>query len=147
MKALALILATYCFPLTAVFSMPQAQTQQPPSSWAEQLSYAIPARLLQMPMPFDIEYNAEVKRQLTDYLRQGRRSTEFMLARRSMYFPIFEHYRLKYKLPEILKYIPCWNPASCLRPCLKPERPACGSSCPLQPNTTASTSMNTSMKG
>ncbi len=106
MKALVLILATYCFPLTAAFSMPQAQTQQPPSSWAEQLSYAIPARLLQMPMPFDIEYNAEVRRQLTDYLRQGRRSTEFMLARRSMYFPIFEHYRLKYKLPEILKYIP-----------------------------------------
>lgn len=123
MKALALNIAALLMQIPAAHSMPQEHSR-PLTSWAEQLSYDIPMRLLQMPVPFEMEYNSEVKRQLTDYLRQGRRDTERMLGRASMYFPIFEHYRQKYNLPEVLKYIPLLE--SRLTPTVQSEAGAVG---------------------
>lgn len=106
MKATALTLTILFFPLLPMYATPQKTELKEAASWPEQLSYEIPLRLLQMPLPFSVEYNAEARRQLTDYLRQGRRETERMLARTALYFPIFEHYLRKYGLPDELKYIP-----------------------------------------
>ncbi|MCB0579339.1 MAG: transglycosylase SLT domain-containing protein [Phaeodactylibacter sp.] len=106
MKALALTLTLALSPFLAAYATPGQQAARTEAPWQEQLSYDIPVRLLQMPVSFPIEYNAEVKRQLTDYLRRGRRETEKMLARTALYFPIFEYYLKKYNLPNELKYIP-----------------------------------------
>ncbi len=106
MRALALALTIFLTPLLTANAAPQKFKAQATASWPEQISYEIPLRLLQMPLPFSVEYNAEVRRQVTDYLRQGRRETEKMMARSALYFPIFEYYLQKYGLPDVLKYIP-----------------------------------------
>lgn len=106
MRALALALTIFLTPLLMANAASQKPKNPATASWPEQISYEIPLRLLQMPLPFSVEYNAEVRRQVTDYLRQGRRETEKMLARSSLYFPIFEYYLQKYGLPDELKYIP-----------------------------------------
>ncbi|MCB0569448.1 MAG: lytic transglycosylase domain-containing protein [Phaeodactylibacter sp.] len=76
------------------------------ADWANQLSFDIPVRLLQMDFPFEVEYNPEIEKQLDGYLRRGRRETERMLGRAALYFPIFEYYLKENGLPECLKYIP-----------------------------------------
>ncbi|MCB0559477.1 MAG: lytic transglycosylase domain-containing protein [Lewinellaceae bacterium] len=106
MRALALTLTLILSPIVATYANPGELRMQSEASWPEQISYDIPVRLLQMPAPFAIEFNPEVGRQITDYLRQGRRETEKMLARTALYFPIFEYYLHKYQLPDELKYVP-----------------------------------------
>ncbi|MCB0585616.1 MAG: lytic transglycosylase domain-containing protein [Phaeodactylibacter sp.] len=107
MRALALALTLLSLPaLSAAHENPQRQLKQEAASWPEQLSYDIPLRLLQIPVSFPVEYTAEVRRQITDYLQLGRRETEKMLARTSLYFPIIEHYLQEFNLPDELKYIP-----------------------------------------
>lgn len=76
------------------------------AGWACQLSFDIPVRLLRMDLPFEVEYNPEVQKQIDNYLRPGRRETERMLGRSALYFPIFEYYLRANGLPEELKYIP-----------------------------------------
>ena len=106
MKALALTLNILLSPALTANAPLHNALEKEAASWPEQISYDIPWRLLQMPVSFTVEYNAEVRRQLTDYLRQGKRETESMLARTALYFPIFEYYLQKYGLPDELKYIP-----------------------------------------
>jgi len=76
------------------------------SDWQQKLQQDIPQRLLQMDLPFRVDYTAEVREELSGYLRSGKRSTEYMLGRSSMYFPIFDYYLEAYRLPKALKYIP-----------------------------------------
>ena len=76
------------------------------SDWRQQLQHDIPQRLLHMDLPFRVDYTAEVREELSGYLRSGQRSTAYMLGRSSMYFPIFDYYLEAYQLPKTLKYIP-----------------------------------------
>ena len=124
MRALALTLTFLLAPILTTYANPDGTRNQNGTSWPEQISYDIPIRLLQMPAPFALEFNPEVGRQITDYLRQGRRETEKMLARTALYFPIFEHYLQKYQLPEELKYIPLLE--SRLRPAAESAAGAVG---------------------
>lgn len=106
MKVLALTLTLLLSPFLKAYATSCQPVPQPKPSWREQISYDIPVRLLQMPLPFPVEYNEEIQRQLTDYLQRGRRETEKMLARTALYFPIFEYYLRKHGLPDDLKFIP-----------------------------------------
>ena len=106
MRSTALTLIILLSPILAVSAAPPKNQIPEKGFRPEQMSYEIPLRLLQMPLSFTVEYNAEVRQQLTDYLRKGRRETERMLSRTALYFPIFDHYLKKYGLPNDLKYIP-----------------------------------------
>lgn len=76
------------------------------TSWQQQLQHDIPHRLLAMDMPFRVDYTPALQEELAGYLRSGKRSTEYMLERSTMYFPIFDFYLEAYQLPKALKYIP-----------------------------------------
>jgi membrane-bound lytic murein transglycosylase D len=87
---------------------------------ASKLSAETPRQILRMDLPFEVEYNPSVEKQLEGYLVYGRRETRQMLARTASYFPIFEHYLRKHGLPDELKFIPLLE--SRLRP--QAESPA-----------------------
>ncbi len=86
-------------------ALPSGLQATAPTS-VDPLEYEIPMRLLQMDLPFEVEYNPEVKKHLEGYLIRGKRETRQMLSRTAMYFPIFEYYLRKNGLPDELKYIP-----------------------------------------
>ncbi len=109
-------------------SPPAAHASKPEKlnnpSLAEQLSYHIPHRLLNMPAPFPLEYNREVGKHIESYLRPGRHATSRMMARATLYFPIIDHYLQQYGLPEELKYVPLLE--SRLRPAAESNVGAAG---------------------
>ena len=49
--------------------------------------------------------DAFTQRKIADYLGPGGRSTERMLGRANLYFPVFEYYLAKHELPASLKYL------------------------------------------
>ena len=53
-----------------------------------------------------LTYNPEVQKYIDRYVKQGRRSTSYMLARASYYNPIFEEALRSYGLPIELKHLP-----------------------------------------
>ena len=55
---------------------------------------------------FSARYNQQVEQYILEYLTLGRRETEKMLGRSSLYFPLFEYYLSKSQLPDELKFIP-----------------------------------------
>jgi len=53
----------------------------------------------------DLRLNKDVKKHIDDYLRRGKRGTELILGKSSLYFPVFEYYLDLYNLPDDLKYL------------------------------------------
>ena len=74
-------------------------------------------RLAQLNLPINVVSNAQVMTRIRQYVTAGRNETEVILGRTVVYFPIFEHYLQKYKLPKELKYLPMIE--SGLRPTVK----------------------------
>jgi len=66
----------------------------------------IEERLQQLDGIIDMRYDSEVKYFLQQYIYQAPNSTETILGRAALYFPIFEHYLQVNGLPEGLKYLP-----------------------------------------
>ncbi len=63
-------------------------------------------RLKSLNSPVDIQFNPSVSEYVKDYVVYGQRSTQLVLGRTALYFPIFEHYLKVNRLPEQLKYLP-----------------------------------------
>lgn len=70
----------------------------------ESVSYS--DRLAGLDLPLTAPMNRQLKRKIGQYVKQGGSSTELMLGRAELYFPVFEYYLDKYDLPESLKYLP-----------------------------------------
>jgi len=66
----------------------------------------IKERLQRLDGIIDMRYDPEVKYYLQQYIYQAPHSTEEMLGRAALYFPIFEHYLQTKGLPMGLKYLP-----------------------------------------
>ncbi len=65
-------------------------------------------------LPFEVRNTPEVRKYIKQYIQPGRKNSQAMLGRSSLYFPIFEHYLNIYGLPQELKYLPMVE--STLRP-------------------------------
>lgn len=66
----------------------------------------IQERLEKIQLPFKAKYSTEVRYYIKDYVTTGYKSTEGILGRSLLYFPIFEHYLMINKLPRELMYLP-----------------------------------------
>jgi len=66
----------------------------------------IQERLERIQLPFKAKYSSEVRYYIKDYVTTGYRSTEGILGRSLLYFPIFEHYLTINDLPKELMYLP-----------------------------------------
>jgi len=71
-------------------------------------------RLQNMSSVIDIRYTDVTERKINEYVHKGRRGSEELLGRVSMYFPTIENVLWEKNLPEIIKYIPIIE--SSLRP-------------------------------
>lgn len=71
-----------------------------------QIHQTVQHRFQSLDFPFQARYSKQIEQVILDYLGPGRRETEKILDRSTVYFPIFEHYLKKYNLPVELKYIP-----------------------------------------
>ena len=49
-------------------------------------------RVMQMDLPFEVQYTQRVDHYLKEYLITGKRQSSYIVKRSGMYFPIFEHY-------------------------------------------------------
>lgn len=63
------------------------------------------AKLEQLNLPLSVPATRQLERKIDQYVTTGGRSTERMLARMELYFPVFERYLLESKLPNALKYL------------------------------------------
>ena len=62
-------------------------------------------RLYEQNCPVEIRWNSDVKKSIKEYTTDGRRSSEVIIGRSAIYFPIFEKYLNEYGLPQDLKYL------------------------------------------
>ncbi|MEM6321911.1 MAG: lytic transglycosylase domain-containing protein [Bacteroidota bacterium] len=62
-------------------------------------------RLHQKSGVFDLRFTADVKKEIQDYMVGGRRTTQRIIGRSQIYFPIIEKYLKAYGLPDELKYL------------------------------------------
>ena len=67
---------------------------------------AYTAKLEQLDLPLSVPATRQLERKIYGYVARGGRSTERMLARMELYFPIFEQYLIESRLPNALKYPP-----------------------------------------
>ena len=77
-----------------------------PISESEQLQDQVRKSFDDLRFPFPVQYNQQVEQYIIEYLTNGRRETEKLLGRTTVYFPLFEHYLQEHQLPDELKYIP-----------------------------------------
>ncbi len=68
-------------------------------------SSVIAKRLSNIQQSVELKFNKEVKRYINSYVKGGRTTTENILGRSAIYFPIFEYYLQLYNLPEDLKFL------------------------------------------
>ena len=54
----------------------------------------------------EAKYESTVESYIKRYVIRSRRSSEIILGRTAMYFPIFEKYLKEKNLPDVLKYLP-----------------------------------------
>ncbi len=109
MVASATVLAT---PNTTNFNLPSSE-----DSWNKGVETEIKARLNALNLPIALGAEDQVMTRIRQYLINGKRETEAILGRTTVYFPIFEHYLELYGLPDELKYLPIIE--SGLRPTVK----------------------------
>ncbi|MEL6392094.1 MAG: lytic transglycosylase domain-containing protein [Bacteroidota bacterium] len=64
------------------------------------------SRLTQLQLPALATSSSRLNRKIDQYIKRGGRSTELMLARMELYFPIFERHLLASGMPVALKYLP-----------------------------------------
>lgn len=62
-------------------------------------------RLLKKAGVFDLRFSKDVHRTIGDYLIRGKKTTEQIIGRSQIYFPIIEKYLAAYGMPEELKYL------------------------------------------
>jgi membrane-bound lytic murein transglycosylase D len=74
--------------------------------WSASIEGDVKQRLEQLSLPFEARYDAQVRHRIKDYVSNGYRDTESMLARSTAFFPVFEHYLHLYGLPQELRYLP-----------------------------------------
>lgn len=74
-------------------------------------------RLATLQLPVSVEANEQVLAQILQYITTGKKETEAILGRASIYFPVFEHQLRASGLPESLKYLPLIE--SALLPAIK----------------------------
>ncbi len=92
-------------------AMPKSETStlDTPSEayrWSASIEGDVKERFHQLNLPFRARYDEQVRSTIKDYVTNGYRDTEAMLARQSAFFPIFEHYLHLYGLPKELRYLP-----------------------------------------
>jgi len=90
--------------LVMPFSL-QANIRMPENTIPIYSDKVLKDRLFSMPSPIKVMWNASVKHQVNGYMIRGRKSTETILGKSSIYFPIFDEYLEKYGLPKELKYL------------------------------------------
>ena len=61
--------------------------------------------ILDAKTPFNIEYNPSLESVIKSYLKNRKRSTETLISRSHLYFPMFEAVLDKYNLPLEIKYL------------------------------------------
>lgn len=84
-----------------------------PRDFSESL---ISDRLATVEGAIDLSYSADSEKLIRRYMLQGRRDTKKLIERSFYYFPLFDHYFDKYRVPKELKYI------TLLESALKPSR-------------------------
>lgn len=84
----------------------------------------IKERVENLKLPFNVTYDREITNQVRSYLVYGKASTEHILARSTMFFPIFEHHLSVNHLPLELKFLPMVE--SKLKPTIKSPVGAAG---------------------
>lgn len=94
------------------------------ASWSSSTEAQVKERLHQLDLPLEVVSNQQVITKIRQYVTAGKRDTELILGRTSVYFPIFEHYLKQYNLPEELKFLPMIE--SGLRPTVKSGAGATG---------------------
>ncbi|MEN0048129.1 MAG: transglycosylase SLT domain-containing protein [Bacteroidota bacterium] len=73
-----------------------------PSSISDDL---IQQRLEQISSPVEYKADPAITATVKDYLYPGKHTTQRILGRTALYFPIYEHYLSVHRLPEQLKYL------------------------------------------
>ncbi|NRA48060.1 MAG: transglycosylase SLT domain-containing protein [Phaeodactylibacter sp.] len=74
--------------------------------WSAAIEDKVKERINRLAIPFEAQYDQEVRNRVKDYVTDGYRDTERMLGRTSTFFPIFEHYLSIHGLPRELRYLP-----------------------------------------
>ncbi len=62
-------------------------------------------RMNDLQTQFDLRLNSKVSKLIKEYVVKGRRSTEVILGRQAIFFPVFEQYLKERGLPDELKYL------------------------------------------
>lgn len=102
--------ATFCVLMTLA-AMNSTATPFPNAEdmsvrWTAELDQKAKEGILNLSMPFEARYTAEVREFTKRHFTLGQKEAEAMLGRTALYFPIFEHYLNIYGLPQELKYLP-----------------------------------------
>ncbi len=63
------------------------------------------SRLLKKAGVFDLRFSKDVNRTIGDYLIRGKKTTQQIIGRSQIYFPIIERYLAAYGMPQELKYL------------------------------------------
>lgn len=100
--ALLIAAATFRAPAIAAEAFLPLPSAEPPT-----LSDShIQERLQLLDPTISIQYDPLIKDYLKQYIYEAPRTSEALLGRTALYFPIFEHYLRLNRLPETLKYLP-----------------------------------------
>lgn len=65
----------------------------------------IKSRLLKKAGVFDLRFSNEVHQTIGDYLIRGKKTTQQIIGRSQIYFPIIEKYLAAYNMPDELKFL------------------------------------------
>lgn len=92
--------------------------------WNSETETLIKKRVSHIKLPIAFDCSPEIINEIKDYVHYGRTSTEHMLGRSELYFPIFEHNLVINHLPKELMYLPMVE--SELRPYITSPKNASG---------------------
>lgn len=119
-----------CTALCLVMVIPKLNALSPSSEktsikrWTAQTEEIIKERLQALSLPFEAQYDVNVRNFIKRYTTYGYKDAQAILGRTVMYFPIFEHYLKLEKLPLELRYLPLVE--SSMRPWAKSSAGAAG---------------------
>lgn len=75
------------------------------SEWSGESNKNILSRLHSLEEVIEVKIDKRVRHFIGGYLERGRKSTEHILGRSSIYFPIIEEYLRLYHVPDQIKYL------------------------------------------
>lgn len=91
---------------TETNALPLSVSENFSDSWNSTTEGVIQERLANIQLPFEAKYTERVRYYIKDYVTTGYKSTQSILGRSLLYFPIFEHYLTINDLPKELMYLP-----------------------------------------